>query len=58
MMITYSALTTITGEDAAYALADAVEGLEPEPTGVGVFEIEDGSGLWEVAVYFMERPAV
>jgi ribosomal protein L11 methyltransferase len=56
MMITYSALTTITGEDAAYALADAVEGLEPEPTGVGVFEIEDGSGLWEVAVYFMERP--
>ena len=56
MMITYSALTTITGEDAAYALADALEGLEPEPTGVGVFEIEDGSGLWEVAVYSMERP--
>lgn len=56
MMITYSALTTITGEDAAYALAEALEGLEPEPTGVGVFEIEDGSGLWEVAVYFMERP--
>jgi ribosomal protein L11 methyltransferase len=56
MMITYSALTTITGEDAAYALAEALEDLSPEPTGVGVFEIEDGSGLWEVAVYFMERP--
>lgn len=56
MMITYSALTTITGEDPAYALAEAIEGLEPEPTGVGVFEIEDGSGLWEVAAYFMDRP--
>ena len=55
-MITYSALTTIPGEDAAYRLADVIEGLEPEPTGVGVFEIEDGSGLWEVAAYFMEKP--
>lgn len=55
-MITYSALTTITGEDAAYQLADALEALEQEPTGIGVFEIEDGSGLWEVAAYFMEKP--
>lgn len=55
-MTTYSALTTITGEDAAYQLADALETLNPEPTGVGVFEIEDGSGLLEVAAYFMERP--
>ncbi|WP_296423662.1 50S ribosomal protein L11 methyltransferase [Yoonia sp.] len=55
-MTTYSALTTITGEDAADRLAEAVEDLMPEPTGVGVFEIEDGSGLWEVASYFMERP--
>ena len=55
-MITYSALTTIAGEDAAYQLAEALETLDPEPTGVGVFEIEDGSGLWEVASYFMERP--
>ena len=32
----------------AEALGAAMERLEPEPTGVGVFEIEDGSGLWEV----------
>ena len=57
-MTTYSALTTITGADAAYDLADTLEGLVPEPTGVGVFEIEDGSGLWEVAAYFVERPDV
>ena len=55
-MITYSALTTITGEDAAVKLADALENIMPEPTGIGVFEIEDGSGLWEVAAYFTERP--
>lgn len=55
-MTTYSALTTIPGEDAAARLAEAVEGLTPEPTGVGVFEVEDGSGLWEVASYFMEYP--
>jgi ribosomal protein L11 methyltransferase len=55
-MTTYTALTTITGEDAAAALAEALEKMEPEPTGVGVFEIEDGSGLWEVGVYFIEPP--
>lgn len=55
-MTTYTALTTIAGEDAAYQLAEALEDLVPEPTGVGAFEIEDGSGLWEVAAYFMERP--
>lgn len=55
-MTTYSAITTITGEDAAYQLADALEDITPEPTGVGVFEIEDGSGLWEVCCYFLERP--
>ena len=55
-MTTYSALTTIPGENAAYQLADALETLSPEPTGVGVFEIEDGSGLWEVAAYFTDWP--
>ncbi len=57
-MTTFSALTTITGEDAAYKLADDLEAIVPEPTGVGVFEIEDGSGLWEVGAYFMERPDI
>jgi ribosomal protein L11 methyltransferase len=55
-MPTYSALTTLPGEDAAQALAAALERMDPEPTGVGVFEIEDGSGLWEVGGYFLEAP--
>lgn len=55
-MPTFSALTTLMGEDAADALAEAVEKLDPAPVGVGVFEIEDGSGLWEVGAYFTEAP--
>ena len=55
-MPTYSALTTLPGEAAGKALASAMERMTPEPIGVGVFEIEDGSGLWEVGGYFMEPP--
>jgi ribosomal protein L11 methyltransferase len=55
-MPTYSALTTLPGEENAKALAAAMERMAPEPTGVGVFEIEDGSGLWEVGGYFLEPP--
>lgn len=55
-MPTYSALTTLMGEDAADALAEAIEKLDPAPVGVGVFEIEDDSGLWEVGAYFVEKP--
>ena len=53
---TYTALTTLPGKDAAEALGTAMEHLDPEPTGVGVFEVEDGSGLWEVGGYFIEEP--
>ncbi len=55
-MTTWTAFTTLPGEESAEALADAVGGLEPFPTGVGICEIEDGSGLWEVAGYFSEPP--
>jgi len=55
-MPTFTALTTLTGRDPAYALGEAMERLSPEPTGVGVFEVEDGSGLWEVGGYFEEEP--
>ncbi|UOA26620.1 50S ribosomal protein L11 methyltransferase [Pseudosulfitobacter sp. DSM 107133] len=55
-MPTFTALTTLTGKTAAEALGAAMERLEPEPTGIGVFEVEDGSGLWEVGGYFSEQP--
>ena len=55
-MPTHTALTTLAGQDAAEALARAMENLTPSPAGVGVFEIEDGSGLWEVGGYFLDAP--
>ncbi len=55
-MTMYSAMTTLMGQQAADALAEALEDLEPEPFGVGVFEVEDGSGLREVGAYFEEAP--
>lgn len=55
-MPTYTAFTKLTTQDQAEALGLAMEELDPEPTGVGVFEIEDGSGTWEVGGYFVEEP--
>lgn len=55
-MATFTALTTLKGKPEAEALGEALEALEPAPTGVGVFEMEDGSGLWEVGGYFEGAP--
>jgi ribosomal protein L11 methyltransferase len=55
-MPTFTAFTKTKGKAPAEAIGDALEFLDPEPTGVGVFEIEDGSGLWEVGAYFTEAP--
>lgn len=55
-MTTWTALTTLPGRDGAEALGLAMERMAPAPSGVGVFEIEDGSGLWEVGGYFEAPP--
>ena len=55
-MTTFTALTTLPGRINASDLGDALERLTPQPIGVGVFELEDGSGLWEVGAYFSEKP--
>jgi ribosomal protein L11 methyltransferase len=55
-MTTWTALTTLGDKTRAEALGEALEELEPAPTGVGVFELEDGSGLWEVGAYFTDAP--
>ncbi len=51
----WTALTTLPGRDAAEALGEKLEDVLA-PDGVGVFEMEDGSGLWEVGAYFAEAP--
>lgn len=55
-MTTFTAFTTLSDKDAAEALGEALEELSNEPYGVGVFEIEDGSGMWEVGGYFIDAP--
>ena len=55
-MTNFTALTTLPGKINASDLGDALERLTPQPIGVGVFELEDGSGLWEVGAYFSEKP--
>lgn len=55
-MPTFTALTTLSSKDNAEQLSAELENLMPEPYGVGVFEVEDGSGTWEVGGYFLERP--
>ncbi|MBF9043295.1 50S ribosomal protein L11 methyltransferase [Rhodobacterales bacterium HKCCE4037] len=55
-MPTWTALTTLADKPKAEALGAALEEIDPTPTGVGVFEMEDGSGLWEVGAYFIETP--
>ena len=54
--MTVTALTTVASEEAAQRLGAALERLDPPPEGVGVFEMEDGSGLWEVGGYFGDAP--
>ena len=56
-MATFTALTTLLDERNATDLGNALERLLPEPIGVGVFELEDGSGFWEVGAYFSEKPS-
>ena len=55
-MLTYSAITKVKDRERAEGLGVALEKLNPPPMGVGVFELEDGSGEWEVGAYFHDRP--
>ncbi|MEM9428868.1 MAG: 50S ribosomal protein L11 methyltransferase [Pseudomonadota bacterium] len=55
-MTTYTAFTTLDGAAAAEALGGASDALMPAPVATGVFEVEDGRGLWEVGLYFTSPP--
>jgi ribosomal protein L11 methyltransferase len=55
-MITWTALTTLKDRGRADDLGVALESIDPAPTGVGVFEVEDGSETWEVGAYFVDAP--
>lgn len=55
-MPTYTAMTIAPDQASAARLETALGGLADPPYGIGVFEIEDGSGNREVGAYFTDAP--
>ena len=55
-MPTFTALTTLHDKANAEKLSEELDFLSPDIYGVGVFEVEDGSGTWEVGGFFLTRP--
>ena len=55
-MPTYTSLTSLEGKNSANSLGFSMESLNNAPYGVGISEIEDGSGIFEVSGYFTEAP--
>ena len=55
-MTTFTAFAVLPERELAEDLSERLEELDPAPYGVGVFEIEDGSGNFEVGAYFLEAP--
>ena len=55
-MPTFSAITKVKDRKRSEGLGAGLEKLNPAPMGVGVFELEDGSGEWEVGAYFHDKP--
>ena len=55
-MSNYSAFAQIASENKANRISSSLERMKPSPIGVGVMEIEDGSGSWEVSGFFSVKP--
>ena len=55
-MSNYSAFARVIDEDKANIISDSLERMNPHPIGVGVMQIEDGSGFWEVSGFFSVKP--
>jgi ribosomal protein L11 methyltransferase len=54
--MTFTAFTTCDNKDKAIRIAGALEKICPAPFGVGIFELEDGSNIYEIGSYFLEKP--
>ena len=55
-MSTFSAIALVANREDASNLGKALERLTPAPNGVGVFEVDEISGNWEVSAFFLEEP--
>ena len=57
-MNNYTAFATINDEYQANIIGSYLEKMDPSPVGIGIFEIEDGAGIWEIGVFFSGKPSL
>ena len=55
-MKNYTAFAKVENEINANLVCSSLERMSTRPSGVGVLEIEDGSGIWEVSGFFLKKP--
>ena len=57
-MNNFTAFTTTHDEHQANIIGSSIEKMNPSPTGISVFESEDGTGMWEVEAFFSQKPSL
>ena len=57
-MNNYTAFTKTNDEHQANIIGSYLEKMSPTPEGIGVFEIEDGKGVWEIGAFFSQKPSL
>ena len=57
-MKTFTAFAKILGKSPARSLREKVELLDTKPIGVGIFEVDEVTELWEIGIYFDQNPDI
>ena len=57
-MNNFTAFTQTNDEHQANIIGSSLEKMNPTPIGIGVFEMEDGSGVWEIGGFFAQKPSL
>ena len=55
-MNNFTAFVKVSSENKANIIASSLERMIPSPLGVGILEIEDDEGWWELAAFFSKKP--
>ena len=55
-MSNFTAFVKVSSENKANIIASSLERMSPSPLGVGILEIEDDEGWWELAAFFSKKP--
>ena len=57
-MNNYTVITQTNDEYQANIIGSSLEKMNPNPMGVGIFQIEDGTGMWEIGGFFSQKPSL